>query len=132
MKLAPIFAITLAFVATAQAAPAMLSKRCFGQEHTPKAEATLQDIEDIAQGTGKEEQAENLSGAMFRALLANAPTCDQQDIAKTYRQLERNIPIAGQRSLLCNKHPRYIEIFGLVQAQDPTGKSKAKDPEDDK
>ncbi|RIA82093.1 hypothetical protein C1645_674353, partial [Glomus cerebriforme] len=83
----------------------------------------------------------NLSDAMVRALLAKAPTCDQQDradeiidlgeelggkkkeqlikVARTYRQLERNTPKAGQPSALCKKKPRHKELDGLVQAQDP-------------
>ncbi|PKY41533.1 hypothetical protein RhiirA4_339302 [Rhizophagus irregularis] len=87
---------------------------------------------------------------MVRALLAKAPTCDQQDradeiidlaieiggdkkeklikVAKTYRQLERNTPKAGQPSELCKKKPRHKELDGLVQAQDPTGKGKDPDP----
>ncbi|CAI2164565.1 19518_t:CDS:1 [Funneliformis geosporum] len=146
MKFALIFAVTLALVATTQSAPMILSKRRFGQEHTPKADGTFKDIKDIAKGTNKEEQAGNLSGAMVRALLAKAPTCDQQNradevidlayelggkkekqlikVAKIYRQLERNTPKAGQPSALCKKQPRHKELYGLVQAQDPTGKGK--------
>ncbi|CAG8763742.1 5064_t:CDS:1, partial [Funneliformis caledonium] len=140
---------TLALVAITQAAPMKLTRRRFGVEHTPEADATFQEVKDIVQGTDKEEKAGNLSGAMVRALLAKAPACDQQDradevidlgrelggeqeeqlikVAKTYRQLERNTPNAGQPSELCKKPPRNKELEGLVQAQDPTG--KAKDPE---
>ncbi|CAG8576478.1 13427_t:CDS:2, partial [Dentiscutata erythropus] len=128
-----------------------LEKRRFGQEHTPQADATFQEVKDIAQGTDKEEQAGNLSGAMVRALLAKAPACDQQDradevidlgkelggdklnqmvkVAQAYRQLERNTPKDGQPSALCNKAPRNKELDGLTQAQDPTGgASNTQDP----
>ncbi|CAG8599294.1 12237_t:CDS:2, partial [Dentiscutata heterogama] len=131
---------------------ASLEKRRFGQEHTPQADATFQDVKDLAQGTDKEAQAGNLSGAMVRALLAKAPACDQQDradevidlgdqlgdptkrdqavkIAQTYRQLERNTPNVGQPSELCNKKPRHKELDGLTQAQDPTGNNESNPPQ---
>ncbi|CAG8707839.1 35571_t:CDS:2, partial [Gigaspora margarita] len=117
-----------------------LEKRRFGQEHTPQADKTFQDVKDIAQGTQLEAEAGNLSGAMVRALLAKAPACDQQNqadnvidlgkklggdklnqmikVAQTYRQLERNTPNAGQPSELCTTNK---ELDGLTQAQDPTG-----------
>src|ERR1051325_11056035 len=79
MKFTIIYAVFLSLFAINQATP--LDKRRFGQEHTPKADATYQAVKDIAHGTDKEEQAGNLSGAMVRALLAKAPVCDQQDRA---------------------------------------------------
>lgn len=124
-------------------------KRRFGQEHTPKADATFQAMKDISVGTGFEAQLGDLSGAAVRALLAKAGACDQQDVAdqcvdfahqigqkfassngpqkekdlikvcQTYRTLERNTPNAGQPSELCNKPPKNKELNGLVQAQDP-------------
>jgi hypothetical protein len=145
MKSKLVLAVFLSLAITSQAIPMEFDKRRFGQEHTPKADATYEAVRDLSQGTGKEEQAGNLSGAMVRALLAKAPTCDQQDradeiidlayeiggvkkeklikVAKTYRQLERNTPKEGQPSELCKKSPRHQELDGLVQEQDPTGKS---------
>uniref|UniRef100_A0A1D1ZL47 Late protein n=1 Tax=Anthurium amnicola TaxID=1678845 RepID=A0A1D1ZL47_9ARAE len=150
MKLSSVLSVLLSFAIVSQAVPMDLSKRRFGVEHTPEADATFQDVKDLAQGSDKEAQAGNLSGAMVRALLAKAPACDQQDraddvidlgrqfggdkeqqfikVAQTYRQLERNTPNAGQASELCTKPPRNKELDGLTQAQDPTG--KAKDPAD--
>ncbi|GBC01560.1 hypothetical protein RclHR1_04230005 [Rhizophagus clarus] len=150
------FLLSLTIVHQAVPVAVRLSRRRFGQEHTPQADTTYQAVKDIAKGTNKEEQAGNLSGAMVRALLAKATTCDQQDradeiidlaislggerkkklikVAKKYRQLERNTPKAGQPSALCHKPPRHKELDGLVQAQDPTGKpvhsgkGKKKDP----
>jgi hypothetical protein len=146
MKLISFFAVFLSLVVIIQAR--------FGQEHTKKAEATYAGVRDTSQGTGKEEQAGNLSGAMVRALLAAAPTCDQQDradeiidlgisvggkkkkefikFARAYRQLERNTPHPGQPSKLCKKTPRHKELRGLKQAQDPTGKKEKKCTKHDK
>src|ERR1043165_6710715 len=112
MKPTSVFAVLFLLAAGTQALPMHHDKRRFGVEHTPEADATFQEVKDIAQGTDKEAQAGNLSGAMVRALLANAPACDQQDradevidlgtelggdkrdqmvkVAQTYRQLERN------------------------------------------
>ncbi|CAB4481546.1 unnamed protein product [Rhizophagus irregularis] len=155
MKLSLVLPICLSFVIISQAAPMNFDKRRFGVEHTPEADATFQEVKDLAQGSDKEAQAGNLSGAMVRALLAKAPACDQQDradeiidlgkefggkkldqfiaVAKTYRQLERNTPKAGQPSELCDKKPRNKELEGLTQAQDPTGKvedpKEVEDPE---
>src|SRR5436305_3023118 len=142
MKPTSIFGVILSLVVATQASPMYLNKRRFGVEHTPEADKTFQDVKDLAQGSDKEAQAGNLSGAMVRALLAKAPACDQQDradevidlgrtfggqkeqdfiaVAKTYRQLERNTPQAGQPSELCNKPPKNKELDGLTQAQDPT------------
>ncbi|PKK75735.1 hypothetical protein GLOIN_2v1648105, partial [Rhizophagus irregularis DAOM 181602=DAOM 197198] len=150
MKLSLVLPICLSFVIISQAAPMNFDKRRFGVEHTPEADATFQEVKDLAQGSDKEAQAGNLSGAMVRALLAKAPACDQQDradeiidlgkefggkkldqfiaVAKTYRQLERNTPKAGQPSELCDKKPRNKELEGLTQAQDPTG--KVEDPKE--
>ncbi|CAG8671353.1 9746_t:CDS:2 [Cetraspora pellucida] len=150
MKFLTVISACLVLSLTINAAPMGLEKRRFGQEHTPAADATFQEIKDIAQGTGTEAQAGNLSGAMVRALLAKAPACDQQDradeiidlaeqlggnkkkqlikLAKTYRQLERNTPNAGQPSELCKEKPRHKELNGLKQAQDPTGSPKSSDP----
>src|ERR1043165_935767 len=150
MKPTSVFAVLFLLAAGTQALPMHHDKRRFGVEHTPEADAAFQEVKDIAQGTDKEAQAGNLSGAMVRALLAKAPTCDQQDradeiidlaieiggdkkeklikVAKTYRQLERNTPKAGQPSELCKKKPRHKELDGLVQAQDLTGKGKDPNP----
>ncbi|CAB4395299.1 unnamed protein product [Rhizophagus irregularis] len=152
MKLNLVLSVFFSFALIPQAFPMALNfdKRRFAQEHTAKAEATYTAVRNISLGTGKEQQAGDLSGAMVRALLAKAPTCDQQDradeiidlaieiggdkkeklikVAKTYRQLERNTPKAGQPSELCKKKPRHKELDGLVQAQDPTGKGKDPDP----
>src|SRR5205823_5635669 len=81
MKLTIVLAVYLSVAAVIQAAPMKFDKRRFGVEHTPEADATFQEVKDIAQGTDKEAQAGNLSGAMVRALLAKAPDCDQQDRA---------------------------------------------------
>ncbi|RIB09318.1 hypothetical protein C2G38_278075 [Gigaspora rosea] len=148
MKFSTFMLIASALSLTVNAAPLggslnALEKRRFGQEHTPQADATFQAVKDLAQGTDKEAQAGNLSGAMVRALLAKAPACDQQDradevvdlarelggdkepqmikVAQMYRQLERNTPKDGQPSELCDKQPRNKELDGLTQAQDPTG-----------
>ncbi|CAG8582636.1 2300_t:CDS:2, partial [Cetraspora pellucida] len=150
MKFLTVISACLVLSLTINAAPMGLEKRRFNQEHTPAADATFQEIKDIAQGTGMEGPAGDLSGAMVRALLAKAPACDQQDradeiielcqqlggekekqmvkLAKTYRQLERNTPKAGQPSELCDKEPRNKELKGLKQAQDPTGNPKNADP----
>ncbi|RGB32670.1 hypothetical protein C1646_743781 [Rhizophagus diaphanus] len=150
MKLSLVLPICLSFVIISQAAPMNFDKRRFGVEHTPEADATFQEVKDLAQGSDKEAQAGNLSGAMVRALLAKAPACDQQDradevidlgkefggeklkqyikVAQTYRQLERNTPGVGQPSELCDKKPRNKELEGLTQAQDPTDPEK-EDPE---
>jgi hypothetical protein len=149
MKLTLVFTVFSLLVVVTQASPTYFNKRRFGQEHTPRADATYKAVKDIAQGSGSEEQAGNLSGAMVRALLAKAPTCDQQyradeiidlaiklggnrkkgliKVAKMYRKLERNTPKQGQPSELCKKTPRHKELKGLTQAQDPTGKDKGKD-----
>ncbi|CAG8591723.1 10885_t:CDS:2 [Racocetra persica] len=155
MKLLVVISAFMALSLTVNAAPMGLEKRRFGQEHTPAADKTFQDVKDLAQGTENEAEAGNLSGAMVRALLAKAPACDQQDradeiidlserngikgtakqqqlieVAKTYRQLERNTPNAGQPSELCDKAPRHSELDGLTQAQDPTG-AKGNNPKGD-
>src|ERR1043165_8900841 len=143
MKPTSVFAVLFLLAAGTQALPMHHDKRRFGVEHTPEADATFQEVKDLAQGSDKEAEAGNLSGAMVRALLAKAPACDQQDradevidlglkfggeklkqyiaVAKRYRQLERNTPNAGQPSELCDKEPRNKELEGLTQAQDPTG-----------
>lgn len=152
MKLHLVLSVFFSFALISQAFPMTLNfdKRRFSQEHTPKADATYAAVKEISVGTGKEQQAGDLSGAMVRALLAKAPTCDQQDradeiidlaieiggdkkekliqVAKTYRQLERNTPKAGLPSELCKKKPRHKELDGLVQAQDTTGKGKGPGP----
>ncbi|RHZ76933.1 hypothetical protein Glove_187g69 [Diversispora epigaea] len=156
MKLFAVVSVGLSLLSIINAAP-IIAKRRFGQEHTPLADKTYQDMKDAVAGTTFEEVTGNLSGAAVRALLAKAPACDQQDVAdqcvdiakqigkevskdreatlipvcQTYRKLERNTPNVGQASELCNKEPRNAELKGLVQAQDPTGTGSTPPPKTD-
>ena len=147
MKLSLVLSVTFLFAVISQAVPIGLSKRREGQEQTPKAVTIFQEVKDLAKGSNLKDEAKNLSNAMKKALLKDAPTCDQQDkadeiidlgnkfddasirekyvkVAKKYRKLERNTPGKGQPSKLCKKKPRHKELKGLKQAQDPTGKDK--------
>ncbi|RHZ76934.1 hypothetical protein Glove_187g68 [Diversispora epigaea] len=147
MKLFAVVSVGLSLLSIINATPLDLTKRRFGQEHTKLADKTYQAMKDAVKGTKFEEVTGNLSGEAVRALLAKAPTCEQQDVAdkcvdiahqlgkevskdrekklicvcQTYRKLERNTPKAGQPSKLCDRPPRNKELKGLVQAQDPTG-----------
>ncbi len=48
MKFTSVLAVILVFAVVAQAAPMQHTRRRFGQEHTPEADATYQDVKDIA------------------------------------------------------------------------------------
>lgn len=81
MKFLPIISVALSLLSIANAAPLDFTKRRFGQEHTPEADATYQAMKDIAAGTTFEASLGNLSGDAVNALLARADKCAQQDVA---------------------------------------------------
>ncbi|TFK75227.1 hypothetical protein BDN72DRAFT_564468 [Pluteus cervinus] len=114
--------------------------RRFGQEQP----AVLQKLRDACPG----EVCGNLAGQAVTPLLAAQPECSQQDladaivdasrqfdnatqanmiqIAKEYRQAEKNTPPdfstnppALRNSVFCQKAPKNQDLDGLVQAQDP-------------
>ncbi|CAG8541884.1 2306_t:CDS:2 [Diversispora eburnea] len=136
MKLFAVVSVALSLLSIINAAPVNLTKRRFGQEHTPLADKTYQDMKDAVAGTTFEQVTGDLSGEAVRALLARAPKCQQQDVAdkcidiahqigeevskdreatlipvcQTYRKLERNTPNEGQPSELCDRPPRNKEL----------------------
>ncbi|GBB99805.1 hypothetical protein RclHR1_03640001, partial [Rhizophagus clarus] len=138
MKFTPVFSVFLSLAIISQAHPVNFSKRSFGNESSPQVIAIFKEIRDITQGTDKEAEGADLSNEVIEALFVDAPACAQQDradeiidlghslggkkekrlieIAKTFRQLERNTP-NGQPSELCVKAPKNKEINGLVQLQ---------------
>jgi len=139
MKLKSIISVFLSLAIITQGAPLNFSKRRFGNESSEKAIAVFQDVKSITEGTDKEAVGADLSVKAIKALFVDASACDQQDraddiidlghslggekenklieVAKSYRQLERNSP-DGQPSELCIKPPKNAELNGLFQAQE--------------